>query len=454
MVACFGFGGGARAGHRRGPRRWAAACVAASLTIALSWFRASANETDQFLLPTDKPFADLGRLMSVTHYGVLATVTKDLNEQIRRAQDISDPSRRRARLEALHRPRRLADMIREEFGPGFFETLGVESSLRSESARTAFPGNNYLEFQRSDWVYSFAHLVIDPRNIPLLVPSSTIKVYGHYFGTDKLGHFHDLGHYYFCDYTAKRHAGKSEELALREVVATYSRGFISETAAIGFMSTGVCSNADLVSNYMGLKFYRNLTEPVMLEGRESPPMLILVGEYWQLNAHVRPDSDFLAPFFSDHWNEALNPCVYESGLRSAIEGKLHRRAGEVLAFYCGTDERPRRAGYFADLAVELSTYFGEDYGYYGNPAVVMSIATTCFGLQAPDAPAPRTPPPGPPQPLPPVPDPSPGPRLTTASAPGSSPARTSAPRARSSRASDPRPARRSPRPGSSADTRR
>ena len=339
---------------------------------------AHANETDQFLLPSDRKFVDVGRLITVAHHNVLVAVTGSLNEQIRRAQDIGDPAERRERLKALHSPRRLADGVRAEFGQGFLETLEIESSLGSTLARSAFPGSEYIAFKRLDWIYFFAHWPIDPRNIPLLFQSSTIRVHGHYVGTDKFGHFHDLGHIYFCDYTSKRAAGKSEEDAVHEVVGAYSRGVISETALIGFVATGVCSNADLAVNYLGLKFYRNLTEPVMLEGREAPPMLVLVGEYWQLNTHVRPDSDFMAPFFSDHWNEALNPCVYEVGLRNAIRRKLDTRAGEVLDFYCGVDGRPRDAAYFTGLAKELSSYFGEDYGYYGDASTVMSIGTACF----------------------------------------------------------------------------
>jgi len=358
--------------------------------IALGAFPsvASANETDQFLLPSDHPFADVGRYVSGAHYIVLERVTQKINAKIRQAQLISDPEKRAARIEALHAPRKLADMVREEFGPGFFETIGVENSLRSKLARSTYPDHAYTAFKRWDWVYAFGTLPIDPRIIPMSLPSSTICVYGHYIGTDKLGHFHDLGHYYFCDYTTKRKAGKSEDQAIAEVVATYSRGVLSETTTIGFLATGVCSNADLASNYMGLKFYRNLTEPVMLQGTQHPPMLVLVGDYWQLNLHVRPESDFFEPFVSDHWNEALNPCVYELGLGWVVERRLKSDADEVLSFYCDIDGRPRDPAYFANLAIELSTYYGENYGYYGDPAKVMSIATTC--LAVPDKTDPQT----------------------------------------------------------------
>ena len=335
---------------------------------------------------------DVGPCISLAHYEVLDKITTKINESIRQALLITDPQRRSARLESLHSPRRLADMVRAEFGPGFLETLGLESALRGATARSAFRTDSRAAYKRMDWIYAFAHLPIDPRCIPMSLASSTIRVYGHYLGTDKFGHFHDLGHFYFCDYTAKRNAGKPEDQAIREVVSTYSRGPLSETTTIGFLATGVCSNADLASNYMGLKFYRNLTEPVVLQGETYPPMLVIVGEFWQLNTHVRPESDFFEPFISDHWNEALNPCVYEFGLRWTVGRRLRARADEVLAFYCDVDDRPREPQYFADLAIELSTYDGEDYGYFGDPAEIMSIANTCFGDDTePDAEPPPDP---------------------------------------------------------------
>ena len=353
--------------------------------MALFSVPAPANETDQFLLPLDKPLADVGRCMSRAHYEVLESVTRQLNGQIRAAQMMKPGPRRTERLEPLYKPRVIANKVREAFGPGFFETIGLEDSLRTQAARRALGDRGIGAYKRSDWIYAFAHLPIDPRTIPMLLPSSSIKVYGSYVGTDKFGHFHDLGHYYFCDYLSKRNSGTSEEQAVQEVVANYSRGLLAETTTIGFLATGICSNADLLANYMGFKFYRNLTEPVMLKGELVPAMLVQVGGYWELNSHVRPDSDFFAPFVSDHWNEALNPCVYEWGLRWTVERRLRDKADEVLGFYCGIDRRPREARYFADLAVELSSYYGESYGYFGDPAEMMSIATTCFPEQEPGA---------------------------------------------------------------------
>lgn len=359
-------------------REWSERLKCGIAVVVTTFGTALANETDQFLLPLDRPMADVGRGISRAHYEVLESVVRSVNRQIEDAQEMRAATDRTSRLERLHSPRLLADKVRAAFGPGFFETIGMESALRRGSVKEAFGDDQLTAFKQSGWIYSFAHLPIDPRNIPLLLPSSTIKVYGYYVGTDKFGHFHDLGHYYFGDYLGKRRAGKSEEEAVREVVTWYSRGVLAETTTIGFLATGICSNGDLLANYMGFKFYRNLTEPVMLKGSLAPPLLVRVGGYWELNTHVRPDSDFFEPFVSDHWNEALNPCVYEWGLRAAVERKLRDKADDILQFYCEVDRRPREAAYFKRLAEELSSYYGESYGYFGNPSEIMSIATTCF----------------------------------------------------------------------------
>src|SRR5438094_401715 len=92
----------------------------------------------------------------------------------------------------------------------------------------------------------------------------------------------------------------------------------SERGLLGLVTAGAYSNADLMGNYMGFCFYRNLTEPVMLKGETRPPLLVKEGHYWRLADHVRPDSDFFSWFISDHLNEALNPSLYRDDMKSRI----------------------------------------------------------------------------------------------------------------------------------------
>src|SRR5690606_12680315 len=142
-----------------------------------------------------------------------------------------------------------------------------------------------------------------------------------------------------------------------------SRGIISEAAIIGKFATGVQSNADLASNFAGYKFYRNLTETITLGDRELPPLVTRVGSYWALAEHVRPDGDFMHPFITHHWNEALNPCRYEPGLRNTIAKRLRDSREEILAFYQEHQGLEPTRETYEQLIEALSTFYGEEYGY-------------------------------------------------------------------------------------------
>ena len=350
--------------------------VTAGLAASAPWARG--DETDQFTLPPDAEFADLGPFFSRVHYEVLEALVAETNEQVRKAQRIGDPEKRRRRIDALHSPKRLAGFVRGRFGPGFFEMRDLESVLRIRKLRDRHPGQVTL-YSTPKWIYFYAHLPIDPRRLVLLFQGSTVNLYGTYLGTDKFGHFHDLGHIYHKDYRSLLDHGKSEEEALAIVVKRFSRGPISEGMIIGAWATGVFSNADLASNYLGFKFYLNLTEPVMLEGREYPPLLVRIGDLLALNRHVRPESDFFRPFVSDHLNEALNPSIYEWGMRGPIAKCLRENADDILAVYADENGNPRPREYFVEKAKELSTYYGEDYGFatYSEEKMV-TIASCCF----------------------------------------------------------------------------
>ncbi len=356
-------------------------CVVFALITALAAAVGSpsgrANETDQFLLPIDREMADVGAYLSNVHYRVLDDFVTRTNVRIRDAKRGRDAETRDAILRQLQSPLAAANHVRAAFGPGFFEMIEIESALRTQRAKSFF-GRKMTAYKTSKWIYSSVHLPFDPRRIPLSLPSSTIRVFDHYIGTDKIGHFHDLGHIYHRDFVALRDGGVEPDEALRRVVSNYSRGPISEAASIGFFATGVFSNGDLAANYLGLKFFLNLTESVMLEGEQHPPMLVRIGDYWSLNTHVRPDSNFFRVFISDHLNEALNPCVYEWGAAGPISKKLAEHADQILTFYADENGNKRSKEWFADKARSLVTYYGEDYGHSGVKAATVSIAHCCF----------------------------------------------------------------------------
>ena len=71
-----------------------------------------------------------------------------------------------------------------------------------------------------------------------------------------------------------------------------------------------------------------------------PPMLVRDGEYWRLNAHVQPDSDFFTVFITPHWNEVLNPNMYGFTSRARLRAIVRTRCADVLDWY--RDEHGRR----------------------------------------------------------------------------------------------------------------
>ncbi len=347
------------------------------LAVMLWLAPASADETDQFTLPTDQPFADLGDYFNLVHYRVLEEVVEDFNADVERALRVRNETERDRRIEAMHDPGLIADRVRAKWGPGFFEMRTLEDVLYSRAMRETFPGH-YTAFRDPFWIYFYTHLPIDPRKLVLLFQASTVKAYGVYFGTDKWGHFHDLGHFYFSDLHRMRGRDMDDEEALQRIVHNYSQGPISEATTIGLWATGVYSNADLAANYAGMLFYQNLHEPVELQGETHEPLMVRIGPFLALNKHVRQESGFLKPFITDHWNEALNPNLYEWGMRGPIRSRMEAMADDILKFYCDLDGRPRSAAYFNELAVELSTYFGRDYGHSGIDERIFTIGEMCF----------------------------------------------------------------------------
>src|SRR6185295_6325920 len=196
----------------------------------------------------------------------------------------------------------------------------------------------------------------------------------------KIIHFLNLGHIYYSGYLSARKQGVGESEAVAQAVQLSSGDnlLLSENWLLGTLTTGIRSNADLAANYAGFKFYRNLTEEVRIGNRVMAPMLVRDGPYWKLNDQVRPDAEFFTAFITPHWNEALNPNVYAIVTDARVRAVLRDRCPDLLDWY--RDERGGRLSrqQFVAAEEELSTLYGEDYGYrYGGENRV-SIATTCF----------------------------------------------------------------------------
>ncbi|MGB7159449.1 MAG: ankyrin repeat domain-containing protein, partial [Tepidisphaeraceae bacterium] len=353
---------------RAGVVVWAALILTGAAAPAI------AHETDQFTVPAGREFADLGNALSRWAYRAVETGVNRTNTKIQGAvRDKRDPES----LKKLQSPDEVAAAVNAAFPPALLLIEQWDVNVQSAKSKANFPGR-VVGYKPFIGVRKHAEFALDPFRA---WNCATIKAYGTYFGTDKIGHFSDMGKHYYRRYRQSLAEGKSEEHAMRDAINLGVDGplFYSESGLLGEKTAGAYSNADLVANVMGLMFYRNLTDELMLHGRKVPPMLERDGAYWKISPRVRPDSDFFSLFICDHLDEALNPSRYIQRLRDKIRKGIQEHDSETIDRYVDAHGNRRSREYFQKKQEELSTYWGLDYGHKGwADKDLLTIANTCF----------------------------------------------------------------------------
>jgi len=124
----------------------------------------------------------------------------------------------------------------------------------------------------------------------------TIRVNDQLIGSDKIGHFISQGRKFYKRYVVFG----SEEMAAE-------RSAYTERAIFGQLSNGIYSNADLVANYEGHRFFRSLFEDGIIPGR--PAIL-----RWEDNGWIVQREFDWADHVNEYWDEALNVNHFDSGL--------------------------------------------------------------------------------------------------------------------------------------------
>lgn len=350
-----------------------------AIALAAGWGGAArADETDQYALPLDRRLADIGDYLDLVHCRVLEAAVAELNDRVRFARTLDSEEARRAALERAHDPEVVVATVNQRFQDVLSERVLVGEGLTDEAIRRAHPGRPVV-YMADRWLYSGAHFWLDPRQLDYLIRAATVRAYGVYFGVDKLVHFHQMGAEYYGAYRARMKEGMDARGAMEWAARTYADGsVIAETGLLGFVASSVYSNADLAANYAGMKFCINITEPVVLKGRERPPLLVRSGAFWRVNTHVRPESGWFGAFVTDHWNEALNPCLYAWDIRASVFDKLRDQREHIRRFYTEVDHRPAAREYFERLARELATFEGEDYGHSAGWEDLMTVGEICW----------------------------------------------------------------------------
>ncbi|MBA2648399.1 MAG: hypothetical protein H0U75_02165 [Legionella sp.] len=317
----------------------------------------AAEETDQFTLP---PFEiqDIGFAASNRLYAIIEEAKNQTNSDIQALLPAANYSKRAAHRLALHRQgSTFADFIYSKGGAGFPRWLRPTHSAKPIAPWQYEP----LPWNTIYWkVFSQS-----PFSILRLTP--TIKMFGFYFGSDKIGHFFMQGHTYFKLYQFLLLHHKTPQQA-QALMIQFGR-FI-ETTYLGTMVNGVYSNADLSANFAGFKFYMNLTHPVQIGSKLHPPILVLKNDQWTFSPHVNKDR-LLEPFLSNHLNEAWNPSHY-TFMRGQIRINVKQRCTQWIERLGLT---PEMVG--AQLA-QTRLWHGEEYGHWLAEHQAVTLLT-CFG---------------------------------------------------------------------------
>ena len=160
-----------------------------------------------------------------------------------------------------------------------------------------------LSTPRRDSIYS-GHPIWATRVIGMFGVGPTIKVNGQLIGSDKLGHFLSQGKKFYYRY----------EKFLDEARAAEHSAY-TERAIFGQLTTGVYSNADLVANYEGYRFYRSLFEDDVIKGK--PAILRWENDGWRIQ---RPFT--WADHVNAYWDEALNVNHFDGLLYPHMKDRL------------------------------------------------------------------------------------------------------------------------------------
>ena len=160
-----------------------------------------------------------------------------------------------------------------------------------------------LTLDRYDSIYH-GHPLWATRVAGLFGVGPTIKVNDVLIGSDKLGHFVSQGRKYWRRYQRSGDEGQAAE-----------HSAYTERALFGQMTTGVYSNADLVANYEGHRFFRSLFEDDIVPGK--PAILLWRGDHW-----VMQRSFTWADHVNVYWDEALNINHFDKLLYPHMEERL------------------------------------------------------------------------------------------------------------------------------------
>jgi hypothetical protein len=173
-------------------------------------------------------------------------------------------------------------------------------------------------------------------------------------GSDKIGHFLSQGRKYW-----RRWRRSGDEARAAEQSA------FTERAIFGKLTTGGYSNADLVANYEGHRFYRSLFEDDIVPGK--PAILRRVDGRWQRQRDFSW-TDYVNPY----WDESINVNGYDGLIRPHVARRWRQ--------YC---EDYRVAPQRYDIDADTDARLAQRYGFLQlQPANELRLAVLCADTTA------------------------------------------------------------------------
>lgn len=341
------------------------------LIIAISTATSSfAFETDQYNLPP-VPLADIGSEVSGYFEENLIAAIGEVNAEIDRLnQCIANGEKaKKGCPSASDARRRRNELLGDDaVGHAFFKRIGDGSLFITKTGKW-FRSHQFAVSPASYKVpYAESIYFFKPSNHLTLSP--TIRMFDIEFGTDKIEHLLQQGWKYYEIRRAELAKGKTPADADNKAVDWGKR---TERTYYGLMSSGVYSNADLVANYVGMRFYEGMTKPLQINGSIRPAILELHEGRWRIAPSIDLSADLLKPFISEHLNEAFNPSGFAFFVCPTVKRVVRTRAcPEWQTFVKQTTK--------ADLeqrSARLTTWNGEDYGFATKGRRV-TIGDSCF----------------------------------------------------------------------------
>lgn len=357
--------------------------------LAAAWLLAAlavhAHESEQYTLPAGRDFADLGPQLSQAFHAALRDAVAQTNADIDAALQAGAMP---AQLQRLQSADHMAGQVWGQLFNTYPTNELLDLGLISPATRARYPGLVTM-YRPVQSIYDDPLLLLDlSKPVRALFRAGTVSAGGVLFGTDKIIHFINVGRIYHVRYLAAIEGGASPGAAeLDAVQATARNPLLSEDGLLGLVTTGIHSNADLAADYAGLKFYRNLTEPVQLGPLLRPPLLLRDGVHWRVAA--ADVNTLFSDFVSPHWNEVLNPNSYLAYVGQRVREVIATRCDDVFDWYRDGQGQPLRQAWFEAQQRELANFHGEDYGHE-LPDDAVSVPRICWPGAAAAEPYSRT----------------------------------------------------------------